>query len=88
MLELVQYIIDSGLSQRLFAFTSLDKLIIGINNPLERDREVIHIAFNSEEQRWNFEYHSIPFATAEFIRNYRADQGVEKFVNLIKLLKW
>ncbi len=88
MLLLVNHIIETNLDERLFAFVSLDRLFIGIHNPLDRDSEVLHISFNREEQIWLFEYRPKPFVPAEFVRQYSVEKGIEKFDNLVKLLKW
>lgn len=57
MLKLVQHIISSGASSRLFAFTSLDKLKVSNYEPLE-GTEVLHIHFDRQEQVFCFEYYA------------------------------
>ena len=88
LLHLVRHIIATKLSERLFAFTSMDKLVVGIYDPMEWNREAIHIAFDGQSQKWFFKYHPKPNEPLEFERQYPADKGIEKFDNLIKILKW
>ena len=88
LLELVRHIKSSGLQERLFAYTSLDKLIISIYDPIERDRESLHIDFDRDNQRWDFKYISIPSEQGGFERQYEADLGLEKFDKFISMIKW
>ena len=46
LLELVRHIKSSDLSKRLFAYTSLDKLVISIYDTIEPNREALHISFD------------------------------------------
>jgi hypothetical protein len=88
MVHLVRHIIATKLSDRLFAFTSMDKLIVGIYDPMEWNREALHIKFDGQTQEWFFKYHPKPNEPVEFERHYSEDKGVEKFDNFIKMLKW
>ncbi|MBX3241367.1 MAG: hypothetical protein KIT80_17790 [Chitinophagaceae bacterium] len=85
---LVKHIKMSGLSQRLFGYTSMDKLVVGIYNPMEWNREALHIEFDVEGQKWFFKFYPKPNKPAEFERQYPADKGIEKFDNFIKMVKW
>ncbi len=88
VVELVKHIKSSDLSHRLFGFTSMNKLVIGIYNPMEWNREALHIEFDIEAQKWWFKYYPKPNESVEFEKTYPADKGIEKFDNFIKLIKW
>lgn len=88
LVELVRHIISCGLSERLFAFTSVDKLVVGIYDPMERDREALHIEFDRQNQKWYFKYLSKPNVGSEFERLYDAEKGIEKFDNFIRIMRW
>lgn len=45
IIKLVQHIKHTNLSSRLFAYTSHDKLVISIYNPIEWNREALYIEF-------------------------------------------
>ena len=86
--ELVRHIRTSGLSDRLFAYTSLYNLNIGIYNPIELGVEVLTIQFDITTRKWHFFYCPKPFEPIEFERYYEADKGIEKFDQFIEMLKW
>lgn len=88
LLQLVRHIINTKLCDRLFAFTSMHKLVIGIYDPIEWNREALHIEFDAEAQKWFFKYHPKPNEPVEFERHYSSKKGIEKFDNLIGMLKW
>jgi hypothetical protein len=88
LLQLVRHIIATKLSDRLFAFTSMYKLIVGIYDPMEWNREALHIEFDGQTQKWLFRYYPTPNRPVEFERQYAADKGIEKFDNFIKMMKW
>ncbi|RWY53731.1 hypothetical protein [Mucilaginibacter gilvus] len=88
MLSLVRFIRSNDLHERLFAYTSLDTLIITIYYPAEWHRETLHIRLDQVTQTWLFQYFPKPYEVVEFERAYPVEQGVEKFANYIKLLKW
>jgi len=93
MLELVQHIISSGASNRLFAFKSLDRLNVSNHEPLEGS-EILRIHFNRQTQLFCFDY----FATStgklydqeqpEFHREYKAEAGIEKFDQFLRWIRW
>jgi hypothetical protein len=86
--ELVRHIKNSGLSNRLYGLTSMNKLVIGIYDPIEWDRETLHVTFDITKNEWHFVYYSVPFQPAEFIRTYSFDKGIEKFDSFIKMIGW
>jgi len=88
MVELVQHIRSSGLDKRLFAGTSLDWLIISIDDDIVRHKDALQIKYDLEANLWRFEYFAKPFHDAEFVRTYHRDKGIEKFDNFIKLIGW
>lgn len=61
MLQLVQQIQESELSKRLFANTSLTTLIISIYNPIQIDKEALHIEYDSTTDAFHFIYQSQPY---------------------------
>ncbi len=89
IIPLIQYIKNHGsLNQKLFACTSLDKLIVSVYNPIQLNREALHIYYEKGEKLWNFRYYSSPYREAEHERNYPGELLVEKFENYIGMLKW
>jgi hypothetical protein len=88
LLQLVQHILQSDISKRLFAITSHDKLIISIYEDIEISRDALHIEYNQENASWKFEYFSILYKPAEFHREYPAGKGIEKFDSFIKMINW
>ncbi|NOT50971.1 MAG: hypothetical protein HOP10_06815 [Chitinophagaceae bacterium] len=88
LLQLVRHIIETNLCNRLFAFTSHDKLVVGIYDPMEWNREALHIEFDGQTQKWFFKYYPKPNEPIEFERKYTADKGIEKFDKFIKMMKW
>lgn len=88
LIELVRHIKSSGLSNRLFGSTSMDKLVVSIYEELDHRKEALHITFNLDKDEWNFEYFALPFQEPEFVRTYSADKGIEKFDNFIKMINW
>lgn len=50
--------------------------------------EALHIEFDGQNQRWDFEYHSRPNEKPEFERQYNADLGLEKFDKFVSMIKW
>ena len=88
LLELVKHIKTTGLRDRLFAYTSMDKLVVSIYDPIEWNREALHIEFDTQNQKWDFKYISRPNEKPEFERQYDADLGLEKFDKFLSMIKW
>ena len=88
LLELVRHIKNTDLSKRLFAYTSMDKLIVSIYDQIHTFVETLHITFDIQSDQWNFKYYARPFQNPEFVRKYSADKGIEKFDNFIKMINW
>ncbi len=86
--ELVRHIRRLGLDQRLFGYSSMGKLVVSIYEPIEWNREALHITFNFATQKWYFAYYALPFREPEFERGYPAEQGIEKFDSFIEMIKW
>jgi hypothetical protein len=86
--NLIRHIKSSGLSDRLFGYTSMNKLVISIYNPIEWNRESLHVEFDHINQKWHFKYHPKPDAPEEFVKTYDVNMGIEKFDNFIKLMGW
>jgi len=88
LLDLVNHIIDSGMSKRLFAYTSVHKLVVGIYEKIEYNSEALHIEFDIDNSKWNFNFHSKPFEPIEFQRTYNVELGIDKFDQIVKYLNW
>ncbi|SFT81314.1 hypothetical protein SAMN05216474_2484 [Lishizhenia tianjinensis] len=88
LVELIRHIKSSDYKDRLYGSTSMDKLVISIYNPIDYDKEVLHITFDTWTRKWNFKYFAMPFQKPQFVRTYDEEQGIEKFDNFIKMLKW
>jgi hypothetical protein len=88
ILALVQFIRTNQLDKRLFAYTSMAKLVITIYNPAEWNRESFHIQFNPHSKKWHFEYYPRPYDPTEAERYYPEEEGINKFCRYIELLKW
>ena len=86
--KLVGHIKSSGLSQRLFGYISMNKLIVSIYNPIEWNREALHIEFDKQNQNWYFKYYPKPNEKVEFERKYELKMGIEKFEKFIEMMKW
>ena len=88
ILSLVKFIQTENLDKRLFAYTSMDMLIITIYNPAEWNREALHIEFNNYSRRWHFEYFPKPNEPTEMERYYPEELGITKFCQFIEMLRW
>src|SRR4051812_5363103 len=86
LLELVRHIKSTELKDRLFAYISMDKLVVSIYDPIEWDREALHIEFDRDNRRWDFKYISRPNEKPEFERQYNADLGLEKFDRFVSMV--
>lgn len=89
MLGLVRWIKQSELSERLYGYTSMDELVISIYNPVEWNREALHVSYNQLD-KWTFEYYAMPPSQKpEFVRSYESEQGIKKFKDLVEnKIKW
>jgi hypothetical protein len=88
LLELVRHIRSTNISNHLFAYTSLDKLVGSIYDMIEPQKETLEIQFDRSNQKWIFRYFAVPYREPEFARQYDADFGIEKFGNFIKMIRW
>lgn len=88
MLDLVMHIQKTGLSNRLFASLSMQKLVIGIYEELEWNNETLHIDFSSQERKWFFTYYSGSSKSVNYHRVYGEEQGIEKFDQFISNINW
>ncbi len=88
MVDLIRHIKSTGLSERLFGFTSLDILHISIYDPLVWGTETLCIKYCGEKEGWGFKYLSKPFQPLTFERKYPADKGIENFDQFNKMINW
>jgi hypothetical protein len=57
-------------------------------DPMEWNREALHVEFDGQTQKWLFKYYPKPKEPIEFEQQYTADNGIEKFDNFIKMIRW
>lgn len=88
MVQLIQYMRDSGISERLFGYSSMDKLVISVYEKIDPAKEALHITFDSETNRWHFQYFAVPYKDPEFVRDYQADKGIEKLNSFLNYINW
>lgn len=88
VLNLVIFIRSTELKNRIFAYTSMNKLIVSLYDKIEWNNEALHIEFDINVRKWYFKYYPKPFEPVEFERIYNEEQGLEKFQNIIKYLNW
>lgn len=88
MLDLIKHIRLNYSAYRLFGYTSVHKLVIGIYEKIEWNREALHIEFDTDTRKWFFIYHSHPFEPTSYKRNYEEKEGIKEFDNFIKKIKW
>ncbi|WP_375415897.1 hypothetical protein [uncultured Hymenobacter sp.] len=90
MLALVQYIVSSGVSTRLFAYTSHATLKVSIYKSRRSRQEELHIDFDSQEQVFYFDYYATEqvHGQPEFHRKYPVEAGIEKFDQFLRWMRW
>lgn len=81
MIKLVRHIKESGLSSRLFAYTSMDKLVVSIYENIDPFKESLHITYDLNSNEWNYKYYGGPLygqreGNPEFERVYRKEIGI------------
>jgi hypothetical protein len=86
MILLVEHI-KAFYSNRLFAYTSLDLLIISIHPDIDRCIETLHIKFDRSENQFLFSYYS-KSNKAEWERKYHSEDVNKKFDQFIKMINW
>jgi len=89
MLELVKHV-AAGYSGRLYAFTSLDKLIISIYENIDMQSEALHIKYDRELKKFSFAYFGGRSASPqpEWQKVYNSENGIKKFDAFIKMINW
>jgi hypothetical protein len=88
MIELIQHIINSGVAGRLFAYSSIDKLVISVYETIDPSKDALHITFDLVADKWHFVYFAKPFTYPEFDRMYPSAHGIEKFDNFLDMIRW
>ncbi|MEZ2335499.1 hypothetical protein AB6735_07675 [Mucilaginibacter sp. RCC_168] len=88
ILSLVQFIRENGFNKRLHAFTSMHKLVISIYDPLEWDRETLHIELDIPSKKVHFVYCPKPFEPSEAVRSYPEEDIIPRFSRYMSHLKW
>src|ERR1700741_4623803 len=89
MERLVSYI-SSKYSSRLYAFTSLDILIISLYEEIDKVAEALHIRFDQSSQKFLFSYYGghSRAKQPEWQRKYESTDGIAKFDQFIKMINW
>jgi hypothetical protein len=88
LIELIRHIKSTELSKRIYATTSVDRLLVSIYEDIEMNKETLQINFDRIKQQWHFDYFANPYVEPEFSRVYPAEKGIEKFDNFIKMIGW
>jgi hypothetical protein len=88
MIELIQHIRSSGLAYRLFAYSSMDKLVISIYETIDPRKDALHINFDLVADKWYFLYHAKPYTDPEFEKTYPSEKGIEKFDKFVDMIRW
>ncbi|PQJ79750.1 hypothetical protein [Polaribacter porphyrae] len=89
MLDLVDYIIKSKISDRVFGTISNHTMLtMSIYEKIELGREMLRIYFDSTEKKWFYKYYSRPDKLIQFEREYDKELGIEKFNQFISFVKW
>lgn len=86
MAELVRHIRAKGYADRLFAFTSMRELIIGLYPELEREIETLHVLY--DKGVYQIRYFASPTQQPEVERKYPKEVGLKKFDDFIGYLRW
>lgn len=66
----------------------MDKLVLSVYDPIDYQKEALHITFNINTNTWTFNYIALPFSDPEFVRTYSANKGIEKLDKFIKMINW
>lgn len=88
MVNLIQHIRSTGISARIFAFTSMHKLVIGIYDKIDRRSEALNVEFDTDTREFLFVYHPKPYVPTEFNQTCDEEAGIQKFMKFIDLMKW
>lgn len=93
ILQLIKHISKSNLSTKLFAYTSMDKLVISIYEKIDPMKEALHISFDLKTSKWVFAYYGGPLygqssTEPEFYRVYEKGAGIEKFDKFLERIGW
>jgi hypothetical protein len=89
MIDLVNHIISLRYSDRLYAFTSLDALIISIYKEIDKLSEALHIKYDQDSKDFLFSYygeHSLE-EQPEWKRRYEPSIVKDKFNQFITMIK-
>lgn len=89
ILELVRYI-ASDYSNRLFAFTSLDKLIVSIYENIDMQSEALLVEYDRQLKKFSFAYFGGRSASSQpaWQKVYNPEDGIKKFDAFIKMINW
>ncbi|HUS03760.1 MAG TPA: hypothetical protein VMY77_18600 [Chitinophagaceae bacterium] len=86
--SLVRHIKSSEYFYRLFATTSLDRLVVSNSKPLQWKKDMLLISFDTTLNKWHFSYHAFPNYEAEISKTYPAKDGQKKFDEFIENIQW
>ena len=86
--ELVNHILKSEIHNRIYAVSSMNKIIISVYELIDFQREALHISLNPASHKLSFTYFSKPNIDPEFERCYDVKDGVPKFDQFVEMLNW
>lgn len=86
MVTLVRHIRAQGYADRLYAFTSMHELIIGLYPELEREIETLHVLY--DQGAYRLRYFASPTREPEVERVYPKEVGLKKFDDFLGYLNW
>jgi hypothetical protein len=87
MFDLVEHIIDNGLGQRLFAYTSMHDLCLTNYPNISRHKDEVTISPVGDDS-YTLNYFAAPMDPPEFVRQCRGTELVRTFDNFIALVRW
>ena len=69
IMNLVKHINESEIRNRIYAYTSVHKLIAGIYELIEWNSEALHIEYDLSTEQWFFRYYPKPFKPVDSREN-------------------
>jgi hypothetical protein len=91
MLPLIEHIEKSGAGDRLFGTTALqhnNTLIMGVYDPINTKKEALHIHLDLTQKQWVFRYFHEQTPEPNFERTYAVEKGIEKFDQVLRMVRW
>lgn len=86
--ELVNHILDSEIQNRIYAVSSMNRIILSVYEQIDFHRDALHISLDPTSHKLSFTYFSKPNIDPEFVRSYDEKDGITKFDQFVKMLNW